>query len=410
MRPGGRAAAHRRPRFVILVWALVPGGTLSVLRDWVPRLAEHGDVSIVSLGPNRASLGVPTASLGGRRSHPFRFPNVLGYVARMTVAAVKSSRGGGATVLIPQDALATGAAAAIAARIAGARLVVMEHGSAAAVDTERFWRERAVGGWAWGLRQRFLRTTLLVFRRLVLPRMDLALVAGDDAEATFRSRGVGAGRLLRYRFGVDIDLFRPASSVERADARERWGLDEADAVIISVGRLAPEKGIDDLIAAVAGVPGSPRLLVAGEGPLRVELERAAAAVGAAVTFVGGLERRDVASLLHAADCFVYPALRGANTPFAVLEAMSSGLPVVATTAPEVHEVMLSDGRGVAVAPGDRDALRAGIARYLADRSAATAAGAAAREYVVRLHAPAQVDEAVTELVRRLGIDNVRGGG
>jgi glycosyltransferase involved in cell wall biosynthesis len=386
-----------------MVWGLVPGGTLSVLRDWVPRLGQRGEVTIISLGPNRASLGVPTVTLGGRRSHPFRFPNALGYVARMTVAAIRSARGGGPIVLVPQDALATGAAAVLAALVTGARVAVMEHGSAAAVDTERFWSERSAGGRVGALRQRLLRATLRLFRRLVLRRVDVALVAGDDAVATYRSRGVGADRLLPYRFGVDLELFHPASTAERADARRRWGLDDTGNVVVSVGRLAPEKGVDDLITAVAGMPQdlAPRVLVAGEGPLRAELERAAATAGASVTFVGALELRDVASILHAADCFVYPARRGANTPFAVLEAMASGVPVVATTAPEVHRAMLADGRGSAVEPGDRDALRSGIARYLGDRSAASVAGAAARAYVAARHAPEQIDQAVTALVERL---------
>ena len=111
----------------------------------------------------------------------------------------------------------------------------------------------------------------------------------------------------------------------------------------------------------------PALLVAGDGPLRDELERAAAAAGIAATFVGRVEPDDVVSVLHAADCFVYSARRGANTPYAVLEAMASGLAVVATTAPPIHRSMLADGRGIAVEPGDRDALRDGILAFLRDR-------------------------------------------
>ena len=396
-----RATPRRRPRFVIMVWALVPGGTLSVLREWVPRLAERGDVSIVTLGPNRASLGVPTITVGGRRSHPFRFPNAVGYVARMAIAAVRSVRGGGATVLMPQDALGTGAAAVVAGMIGGARVAVMEHGSLEAVTTDAFWRERAVRGRISRLRQRLMRLMLGQLQRLVLSRMDVALLAGDDAVGAFRRRGVDEDRLLRYRFGVDLDLFHPASPAERAAARRRWNVD--DAVVVCVSRLAPEKGVDDLVAAFAGLPADreTRLLVAGEGPLRAELERAAATTGAAVTFVGGLEPEEVASLLHAADCFVYPAVRGANTPFAVLEAMSSGLPIVATAVPAVHREMLADGRGMAIEPADRAALRAGMVRYLGDRSAAAAAGTAARRYVVAHHAPDKVDKAVTALVRRL---------
>jgi len=385
-----------------MVWGLVPGGTLSVLRDWIPRLAGHGEVTVVSLGPNRASLGVPTVALGGRWSHPFRFPQALGYVARMAVAAARAARGGGSTVLIPQDALATGAAAVIAALAVGARVAVMEHGSAEAVETDRFWHERSAGTAA-ALRNRLLRAILRALNRIVLRRMDVALVAGDDAVATYRSRGVAEGRVLRYRFGVDLGRFHPATDVERADARRRWGVAGARGVVVSIGRLAPEKGVDDLVRALAAVPEelAPTLLVAGDGPQRDELERTGEAAGVAVTFVGRLEPDDVVSILHAADCFVYPARRGANTPYAVLEAMAVGLPVVATTAPPIHGRMLADGRGIAVEPGDRYALSAGIVGFLRDRPRAATAGAAARRYVEAHHAPTEADTAVDALVRRL---------
>ena len=385
-----------------MVWGLVPGGTLSVLRDWVPRLARHGEVTIVSLGPNRASLDVSTVALGGRWSHPFRFPQALGYVARMAVAAARQARGGGSTVLLPQDALATGVAAAIAGLLTGARVAVMEHGSAEAVETDRFWRERSAGTAA-GVRNRILRVILRMFNRLVLRRMDVALVAGDDAVATYRSRGVAEGRLLRYRFGVDLDRFHPPTDDERADARRRWGVAGSRGVVVSSGRLAPEKGVGDLIGSLAAVPEelAATLLVAGDGPLRAELERGAAAAGVAVTFVGRLEPADVVSILHAADCFAYPARRGANTPYAVLEAMAAGLPVVATTAPPIHRSMLAEGRGIAVEPGDRDALRAGILHFLRDRPVAATAGAAARRYVEVNHSPAEAERAIDALVQRL---------
>ena len=398
----GHAPAQRPRRFVIMVWGLVPGGTLSVLRDWVSRLAGHGEVTVVSLGPNRASLGVPTVALGGRWSHPFRFPQLLAYVARMAVAAARQARGGATTVLVPQDALATGAAAVIAAMSGRARVAVMEHGSAEAVETDRFWRERSAGT-AGALRNRLLRRFLRALNRFVLRRMFVALVAGDDAAATYLSRGAAEDRLLRYRFGVDLDRFHPATDAERRAARRRWGVEGDRRVVVSVGRLAPEKGVDDLVRAIAALPRdvTPTLLVAGDGPLRDELERAVGAAGIAATFVGRVEPEDVVSVLHAADCFVYSARRGANTPYAVLEAMASGLAVVATTAPPIHRTMLADDRGIAVEPGDRDALRDGILAFLRDEPRAAAAGAAARGYVEIHHSPAEADRAVDALVRRL---------
>jgi glycosyltransferase involved in cell wall biosynthesis len=385
-----------------MVWGVVPGGTLSVLRDWVPRLAEHGEVSIVSLGPNRASLGVPTAALGTRWSHPFRFPHVIGYVARMALAAMRQASRGRA-VLVPQDALATGAAAVIAGLVTGARVVVMEHGSAAAIETDHFWRERSSRGLIAALRQRLLRAALRALHRLVLWRMDVAIVAGDEEARAYLARGVASDRLLRYRFGVDLDLFHPASKAERTGARLRWGVAGPRSVILTAGRLAPEKGVADLVAAIAGLPVevTPRLVVAGDGPARAELEGAAAAAGIDAIFVGALDAADVASIMHAADCFAYASLRGANTPFAVLEAMASGLPIVATAAPTVHRAMLADGRGTTVAPGDRAALRSGLLAYLQDPAAATEAGAAARRYVVGHHSPSEVDAAVDALMHRL---------
>lgn len=384
-----------------MVWGLAPGGTLSVLRDWVPRLATRGKVSILTLGPNAASLGVPTVELGARWSHPFRFPNVVGYVTRMALGARWAS-GGPRTVLVPQDALATGTAAVIASFATGARVVVMEHGSAAAVETDRFWHERADRGRIARLRDRMLRAVFGVLLRVVLRRMTVALVAGDDAVATYRSHGVARESLLRYRFGIDLDRFHPPSEDERAAARRRWAVDNRS-VILTVGRLAPEKGLADVIAAVADLPADlrPLLLIGGDGPLREALEHDAAVARVDVSFTGSLEPPDVASAMRAADVFVYAGLRGANTPVAVLEAMASGLPVVATAAPTVHRSMLADGRGSAVEPGDREALRAAIHSYLRDAAAARAAGVAARQFAVANHAPERIDEAVDALMERL---------
>lgn len=397
-------SSQGRPRFVIMAWALVPGGTLTVLRDWVPRLAERGDVSIVTLGPNRASLGVPTVELGSRWSHPYRFPNLAGYVARMALAAARLARAGDrtTTVIVPQDALATGAAAAFASLGGAASVVVMEHGSAQAVESDRFWRERSAGGAIARLRERIARATLHALHRLVLRRMAIALVAGDDAVATYRSHGVPSHRLLRYRFAIDLERFHPPSEDERSEARRRWAAG-GRRVVVTVGRLAPEKGIGDLVAAVGDMPldERPMLIVAGDGPLRAELERAATAAGVDATFVGSLDPAEVASVMHAADVFAYVGLRGANTPFVVLEAMASGLPVVATAAPEVHRTMLADGRGTAIDPGDRQALGAAILAYLGDPAAARASGDAARRFVVANHAPEQVDRAINSLMERL---------
>ena len=70
--------------------------------------------------------------------------------------------------------------------------------------------------------------------------------------------------------------------------------------------------------------------------------------------------------------------------------------------------MLAEGRGTAVEPGDRDALRAGLLGYLQDPVAAAEAGAAARGYVVANHSPTEVNRAVDALVGRLWPASERG--
>ncbi len=386
-----------QPHFIIVAWGIVPGGTLSVLREWVPRLQRHGRVSVVSLGPNRSSLGVPTVVIGRRASHPFRFPQVIGYVLRMAWASARAARDRGA-VLIPQDGLATGAAALIAARFTGAQLAVMEHGSAEAIRTERFWRERyPPAGLAGGIRGRLLQRLLRGLSTAVVRRTDVALIAGDEAETTYLALGIDPSRILRYRFAVDLERFHPPSGSERAEARRRWDLDADAPVVISVGRLSVEKGLDLVLAAAAGRPRA-TFLVAGDGPLRAQLERSAPPN---VRFLGRLERDEVASLHRSADGFVYAGRQGANTPYAVLEAMASGLPVVATTAPEAHRAMLADGRGIAVEPDDAAGLANGIHRLLADADLRASMGAAARAYVETNHAPDQLDEAVRAFAQRV---------
>jgi glycosyltransferase involved in cell wall biosynthesis len=168
-------------------------------------------------------------------------------------------------------------------------------------------------------------------------------------------------------------------------------------VVISVGRLSVEKGLDLVLAAAGGRPRV-TFLLAGDGPLRAQLERRAPAN---VRFLGRLERDEVASLHRSADGFVYAGRQGANTPYAVLEAMASGLPVVATTAPEAHRAMLADGRGIAVEPDDAAALASGIDRLLADPNLRASMGAAARAYVETNHAPDQLDEAVRAFAQRV---------
>src|SRR5207244_1839586 len=117
------------------------------------------------------------------------------------------------------------------------------------------------------------------------------------------------------------------------------------------GRLDAQKGVDVLLQALAGVIGSvPRfhLLVAGRGPQAAALQSLARQLGvnAHAHFLGW--RDDVPAILGVSDLFVLPS-RWEGMPNAVLEAMAAGLPVVATRADGIAELVDHDETGLVVA-------------------------------------------------------------
>jgi glycosyltransferase involved in cell wall biosynthesis len=141
-------------------------------------------------------------------------------------------------------------------------------------------------------------------------------------------------------------------------------------------------------------------LVSGAGPQRAALEADASKAGVGVRFVGELAPEQVAELLAAADLFVYAGRQGANTPYAVLEAMASGLAVVATTEPAVHAEMLAEARGLAVPPNDPASMADAIRRIAASSELRAEFGRNARAYIERRHAPEVLDREIEAVIGR----------
>lgn len=123
-------------------------------------------------------------------------------------------------------------------------------------------------------------------------------------------------------------------------------------VVLAVGALVAHKDHETLVRAAEGLDA--QVCVAGEGPLRAQLE------GRGVRLLG--QRPDVAALLARASVFVHPS-REEGMGQAVVEAMLAGVPVVATAAGGVPEVV--GAYGLLVPPGDPDALRSALRRALA---------------------------------------------
>jgi glycosyltransferase involved in cell wall biosynthesis len=146
------------------------------------------------------------------------------------------------------------------------------------------------------------------------------------------------------------------------DANREHGL------VTMVATLSSSKDHKTLIQAfkrvVASYPGA-RLYLAGDGMLRADLEQLVASLGlsSAVTFLGALGRDEVIRLLRSAEIFVL-STKGEGCPLAILEAMASGVSIVATTAPGVIDVIENGANGLLVPPWDPDALAMSIIALL----------------------------------------------
>lgn len=188
--------------------------------------------------------------------------------------------------------------------------------------------------------------------------------------------------------GVDTARFRPAASdEERRMIRARIGVAPDASVAICVANLLPIKAIDQLIETwrkVAMTDRSAHLLIAGQGPLRNNLETLTRALRCAdrVTFLG--RREDVPELLRASDVFVLPSRYEASNN-ATLEAMASGLPAVAFDVGGMREIIEPQRTGWLVPPGDAGLFAETLIRVLFDRTARERVGQAAREWVVQEH-------------------------
>ena len=200
---------------------------------------------------------------------------------------------------------------------------------------------------------------------------------------------VAPDRIAQICNGVDTARFAPRDrSASRAGpVGERFPGGDVF-VVGSVGRLAPVKHQGLLVEAFTrasrrepAIADRMRLVIAGDGPDRAAIERQVAASGLADRIWMAGVRDDVPALLAGLDLFVLPSLAEgiSNT---ILEAMASGLPVVATRVGGNAE-LVADGRsGMLVPSDDADAMAGAIAGYGVDRSRAAQQGDSARSLAV----------------------------
>jgi len=209
-------------------------------------------------------------------------------------------------------------------------------------------------GWAKGAAWRYLRWFHNRTRETYVPSR--ATIGELEAR--------GFERLVLWPRGVDGDLFRP-DRPGRARIREALGFGPDDVVIGHVSRLAAEKNVMHLAEALRTVGAARpnvRFLFVGDGPARAELE---AEMGPNARFVGYRGGEDLADHYAAADLFAFASLTE-TFGNVVLEALASGLPVVAIRAGGVGEIVRSGETGILVEPDDPPSAMAGALIGLVD--------------------------------------------
>ena len=194
-------------------------------------------------------------------------------------------------------------------------------------------------------------------------------------------RGRGFERLRYWSRGVDTAQFSP----ERASRawRRRLGVDDGTPLLLYVGRLAREKRVADLAPVLRNLTRGSHarrrervhLAVVGDGPARAALEQSFA--GLPVTFTGYLRGEALATAYASSDLFVFPSDSEAFGNV-VLEAMASGLPVVAAAAGGVEDLVEHEATGRLFAPADTADLEGGIRHELEDAAARRRHGQAGR--------------------------------
>jgi phosphatidylinositol alpha 1,6-mannosyltransferase len=206
--------------------------------------------------------------------------------------------------------------------------------------------------------------------RTVHNRCSLTLCPSHALLGELRQRGFE--RLRYWSRGVDPVQFSPDHA--SAEWRRRHGVPLDVPLLLYVGRLAREKRVADLVAVARLLKGV-HLAIVGDGPARAELEQAFA--GLPVSFTGYLHGPELAAAYASSDLFVFPSDSEAFGNV-VLEAMASGLPVVAAAAGGVADLVEHDATGLMFAPADVDELQAAVSRYLADVELRRHHGQAAR--------------------------------
>jgi len=380
---------------ISVAWVTTTFPTMAAfIESDVRRLIERGArVRVLTLGrrgtrfqPEHAVLLDHVEELGGPFA-PASWAALVGWLVRRP------------HVLIPEVVRMVWASRGSLYALAG-HLGYLPAAARTAAIVEREGIGRVHGGWA-----HFPASVALLAARLTGARFSMSAHAGADL---YRTRAYLAQKVRAADF-VNACVRGNAAMLERLAGvpgrvhhiyhgvdLERFGggarTPDPAPLLLAVGRLAPAKGFDLAIRALALLPAhdgpAPRLVLVGEGPERARLQGLAEelGVGSRVRFAGTLDHDALLPLYGRAWLLVAPSRvlasgRRDGIPNVVVEAMATGLPVVGTSATGIEEIVEAGISGWLVPPEDPQALAAALGAALEQPARLAGMGAAARRRV-----------------------------
>jgi glycosyltransferase involved in cell wall biosynthesis len=226
-----------------------------------------------------------------------------------------------------------------------------------------------------------------LFDRFSEKFVDRFVVVSDALrDKMIRGRGIPPEKVTRIYNGIEVDHYLPQDqNRSRERIRNEFNIEEDTLFIGAIGRLVWQKGFEFLIQAMPKVltefPQT-KVLIAGEGPLREELEEVAERLKIKEHIIFSGFRADIKEILTAIDILVIPSLLE-GFPMITLEGIAMAKPIIATRIDGINEQIVDGESGILIPPRDPSAIAEAIVRVITEKELAHSLGLGGRRRVER---------------------------